>query len=355
MVFVTLFDSFYLDKGLVMYESLSTVSDDFMLYVVTLDDKCYEVLEDMGQDNLIPVALRDFESAELLKVKPQRTRAEYCWTCSSFAIAYVLDNYADECTYIDADLFFYEDPEQLLEEMWSNKCDVQIIEQRFDNRVLSRQMMKRSGKYCVEFNTFVNTSNSRKVLRWWQDKVIECCTVSADGKIFGDQKYLDDWMERFQSIHVIENMGAGIAPWNIANYELVSKKDGKINVRYKLDNQCASIVFYHFHNMTFIDSNKVNIEVYNRALSTSKELVEAIYYPYIRKIADKRSFLNKYYNIDYIVNESHPTSVASILKNFTIKEVIGKLRGYSLVGLLQYILYQKNHKHDIIDTTQING
>lgn len=354
MVFVTLFDSHYLDKGLVMYESLSNVSKNFTLYVVAFDDKCYEVLSDLGKDNLVPIALKDFETDELLRVKPQRTRAEYCWTCSSHAIAYVLDHFADQCTYIDADEFFYEDPQQLLDEMHGKECNVQIIEQRFDNRVLSRQMMKRSGKYCVEFNTFTNEQNSRSVLRWWQDRVIECCTVSADGKIFGDQKYLDDWTERFRGVHVIENVGAGVAPWNIASYELVNKDNGKINVKYKLTNQCASIVFYHFHNMSYVGPNKVNIEVYNRASSTSKELVEAIYYPYIRKIEEKRKFLSEHYKIDYSVKESHPTSVASMLKNFTIKEVLGKLRGYSLVGLLEFIWYQKNHKHDIIDTSQIN-
>lgn len=354
MIFVTLFDSFYLDKGLVMYESLAAITKDFKLFVIAFDEKCYDVLNDLRKDNLIPISRKDFENEELLAVRPHRTRAEYCWTCSSFAIAYILDNYADECTYIDADLFFYENPLSLLTEMKENGCDVQIIEQRFDNRVLSREMMKRSGKYCVEFNTFNNSENSRKILRWWQDRVIECCTVSADGKIFGDQKYLDDWPERFQSVHIIENLGAGIAPWNITNYEFISKTDEHITVKYKINNQCIPIVFYHFHNMSYIGENKVNIEVYNRAFSTSKKLVESIYYPYIKKIQDKRLFLNKHYGIDYTARESHPTSVFSILKSSELKNVLKKFKGYSLIGLLQFVLYQKNHKHDIIDITQID-
>ena len=354
MVFVTLFDSFYLDKGLVMYDSLVEVTSEFKLYVIAFDDRCYDVLKSMHKDNLIPVSMKDFESDELLQVKPYRTRAEYCWTCSSFAIAFILDQYEEMCTYIDADLFFYDDPIILLEEMKRSNCDVQIIEQRFDNRILSQQMMKRSGKYCVEFNTFTNSRNSRKILRWWENRVIECCTVSADGRIFGDQKYLDDWVERFQSVHVVENVGAGIAPWNITNYELIDKIDGKVAVRYKLNNQCVPLVFYHFHNVTYISAHKVNIEVYNRAWTTSKELVEAVYFPYIKKIEEKRCLLSTRYGINYSARESHPTSIISILKNSTVKEVLKKLKGYSFVGLLQFIVYQRNHKLDIIDTSQIN-
>jgi hypothetical protein len=353
VIFCTLFDSHYLDKGLVMYDSLSDVSDDFKLYVIAFDDKCYEVLIQLNKLNLIPIRMSDFESKELLSVKNDRTRGEYCWTCSSHAIAYVLDNYEDSCTYIDADMYFYEKPDQLYEEMIKSDCQVQIIEQRFDNRVLSRQMMKRSGKYCVEFNTFTNDVNSRKILRWWQDRVLECCTVSADGKIFGDQKYLDDWTERFKGVHVVENLGAGVAPWNITNYELISKEDDKTELLYSLTGDRVSLIFYHFHNMTFMDANRVNIEVFNRASSTSKELVWYIYYPYIKKIIEKRNWLSQKYQIDYSIKEKHPTSIASIIKDFSIKEVFGKLRGYNIIGLAQFVWYQKNHKYDIIDISKI--
>ena len=39
----------------------------------------------------------------------------------------------------------------------------------------------------------------------------------------GDQKYLDEWPDLYSSCHIIENMGAGIAPWNYCQYE-ISKK-----------------------------------------------------------------------------------------------------------------------------------
>ena len=70
MVFVTLFDSFYLDKGLVMYDSLVEVTSEFKLYVIAFDDQCYDVLKNIHKDNLIPISMKDFESDELHDALP---------------------------------------------------------------------------------------------------------------------------------------------------------------------------------------------------------------------------------------------------------------------------------------------
>ena len=118
MTLCTLFNVNYLDKGLALYESLENVSNNFVLYVLAMDDKCYEILSDLKLPHIIPIKLIDFENEDLLKVKPTRSIGEYCWTCSSNLIRYVIDTYKPEyCTYIDADLFFYSDPYQIIEEM----------------------------------------------------------------------------------------------------------------------------------------------------------------------------------------------------------------------------------------------
>lgn len=346
MILVTLFDSNYIDRGLVLYESLVRCTENFKLYIIALDDECYNILLNENRNKLIPIKMIDFENEELLSVKKNRTRSEYCWTCSSFAIAYILDHYEEECTYIDADMFFYKDPNIIYEEMINNGCDVQIIEHRFDNRIISKQMMKRAGRYCVEFNSFTNTENSRRVLRWWQNRVIESCSVEAKKNSFGDQKYLDDWKKRFVKVHVVENLGAGVAPWNIVNYELLRENDGLYDLLYKINKETCSLVFYHFHNLQFVSENMVDIEVYNRALRTSERLVNVIYLPYIKKIIKMRHYLEEKYNITFKVNERASTNIIKFLKNGG--SIFSKIYGYSLIGILEYLLYQKNRKKDFI-------
>lgn len=351
MVFCTLFDSNYLDRGLVLFESLKKNSSLFKLYVLAFDEKCYEILKELNEEYLIPVSLEEFETEELLTVKKERTRGEYCWTCSSHFIAYVLDNYEDMCTYIDADLYFYSDPKILFKEIKETECNIGIIEHRFDKRRLSQELQKNSGRYCVQFNTFTNEKNSREALRWWQDRCTECCTVSADGKVFGDQKYLDDWTERFNKVHVIENIGAGVAPWNITNYELVQcedKKPDNIQLRYLINGKVEKLVFYHFHCMQFLKGDMVNINVYNRANRTSEDLVNAIYKPYLKKIFEKRKWLEIQYGLDFSKQERKPIHLKSLLDKKIIKANYKKIRNYSFIALCQFVWYRKSGKKDII-------
>ena len=54
-IFCTLFDSNYLDKGLVLYDSMCKHMSQFKLYVFACDKKCYEILKVEKSNNLIPI------------------------------------------------------------------------------------------------------------------------------------------------------------------------------------------------------------------------------------------------------------------------------------------------------------
>ena len=101
-----------------MYESLSEHSSDFHLYVFAFDELTREILLQYKLDNVTVVSLDEFETPELKKVKQERSKAEYCWTCTSSTISYVLEKYGvADCTYVDSDLIFYSDPAVLIAEL----------------------------------------------------------------------------------------------------------------------------------------------------------------------------------------------------------------------------------------------
>ena len=78
------------------------------------------------------VSSDEFETDELKEVKKERSKAEYCWTCTPSVISYVLRKYdVPDCTYIDSDLFFYSDPAVLISELDQHNKNVLITEHRF--------------------------------------------------------------------------------------------------------------------------------------------------------------------------------------------------------------------------------
>jgi hypothetical protein len=275
LYFCTLFDSNYLSKGIAMYESLSKHCREFQLYIFAFDNNCYSILNKLKLPNVTVVLQSEFEDEYLLNVKFTRSRAEYCWTCSSSTIYYCINNFKlDHCTYIDADLFFYSDPAVLIEEM-GNK-DVLITEHDFSEEYIG---LEKNGKYCVQFMTFKNTENGLTVLKWWRNECIKWCYERLEDNKFGDQKYLDDWTVRFSGIHVLQNNGGGIAPWNIQQY-IVKYKDSKpFYSKHKKTHQTVWPVFFHFHNLVFYKNKSIKFTSNDFFLSA--KVKRFIYYPYI--------------------------------------------------------------------------
>lgn len=297
-ILCTLYNSLYLDKGLVLYDSLCESAKDFKLYVLCMDDKCYDVLEEIKKDNHIPIRLSDFEEGdtELLKAKGNRSVGEYCWTCSSSFIRYILKHYKEPvCTYIDADMYFYSDPQLLVDEMLSAGKSVLITPHRFPKN--KEHLADIVGKYCVEFNTFCNTPESLEVLEYWRNRCLECCSNLGDGVHWGDQKYLEELVQKFDCVNVCENKGAGVAPWNIIMYDMND----------------LPFIFYHFQSVKYVTRNIINTGVLTYP-GIKLDLVYHIYYKYLNDIERKKSYLELQYGISTFL-KSHPAEVETSLKN----------------------------------------
>ena len=69
LTFCTLFDSNYLDKGLVLYDSMKSVMENFKLYILAMDARCEEILNDLALEHAIVISLNEFEDEEMLEIK----------------------------------------------------------------------------------------------------------------------------------------------------------------------------------------------------------------------------------------------------------------------------------------------
>lgn len=318
--FCTLFDSYYLDKGIALYRSLESVSSDFTLYIFCFDEKSHDILRNLNFKHAVILHNSVFETPQLLELKKERSKAEYCWTCTSVAIEYVLRNYSVEsCTYIDADLYFYSDPQVLFDEINASKADVAIVEHRFKNDRYGRQLEERNGKYCVQFNYFRNNENGMKVLMWWKEQCFDWCYDIPDPDRMGDQKYLNHFTSLFTGVHELQHLGGGVAPWNLEQYSL-SRGDDRRIVMQTSAGETFPLVFYHFQNIRYMPGRRVNIKSQTR----DKQLKYTIYIPYLQEIENIRQLLIEKYEMSYevkgIVRSSNPV-VGFLQKHFAALKI----------------------------------
>ncbi|MDD6072225.1 MAG: hypothetical protein PUC12_15655 [Clostridiales bacterium] len=291
ITFCTLFDSYYLDKGLTLYRSLENCTENFKLYIFCFDDVSYNTLNELNLKHAIVIHHSEIEDEELLRLKEERSKAEYCWTCTPVIIEHVLKHYGEpNCTYIDADLYFFRDPQVLFDEIEDAKANVVITEHRFKNDWNGRRLCKRSGKYCVEFNYFDQSERAWQALTWWKQKCFEWCYHLYEPDRMGDQKYLEKFPELFQGVHELSHLGGGVAPWNLGQYKLERIEKGQPVLTDIKNGTEFPVVFYHFQNIRYLSENMVNVS----SGSHSKKTKDAIYRPYLKEIEYSRKELKKY-------------------------------------------------------------
>jgi len=290
-----------------MYESLSEYSAEFHLYIFSFDDLSERMLKKMNLPHVTVVSLEDFETEELKSVKKDRSKAEYCWTCTSSTISYVFRTFkVPECTYLDSDLLFFSDPSVLIEELDRDRKNVLMTEHRFS--FLPRLYEeKRGGRFCVQFLTFRNEASSLKVLDKWRNQCIEWCYSRYEDGKFGDQKYLDEWPTIYDNTHILKHQGGGVAPWNLDRYRFY-RENAKLNGIVRKTGEEFDLVFYHFQYVKFLENKTFDIGWYH----ISTFIKRLFYLPYLLKIEEIE---NRLENID---KDYH--KVVTVIKTDSFKD-----------------------------------
>jgi len=274
--FCTYFDRHYIVRALAMRESLRAHIPRFTLWALCLDDESYDRLTDLELPDVVAIRLGELESADagLAAAKATRSLVEYYFTCTPCLPLFLLERHREisQITYLDADLFFLNDPSPVFDEI--GRGSVGIIEHRFP-AALAR--LEKAGRYNVGWLTFRRDETGLACLRWWRARCLEACTdIASDGR-YADQKYLDEWPARFDGVVVIQHRGANVAPWNIANYRL-SGADGDLTV------DGEPLLFFHFHGLRDRGRGRYETGLGGYGVNVSRLMMREIYLPYINTL-----------------------------------------------------------------------
>lgn len=271
--FCTHFDINYMPHARCLHKSLTLVYPEAVLFMFCMDEQSYLTLKALNLTNVLLVPFIDLEESipGLYTAKENRSRIEYFYTCSPATCYYVFKTleYVNEITYLDADLYFYNNPEPIFTEL--GDASVGIIEHKFSffskrNRIY--------GNFNVGWITFRRDEAGFKCLEDWMNNCIEWCYQRLEENRYADQKYLDYWQRDYKGVYIIQHKGANLAIWNINNYKL-SKRNHQVFVDDEL------LLFYHFANLKQIDVSSFRTDLSRVFKRLTSVLKNDVYIPYI--------------------------------------------------------------------------
>lgn len=211
-----------------------------------MDEDTLKVLEKANLEHLSLISLKAIENDELFALKSSRTIAEYCWTLKPIVLLHIFDHYnnIDRLTYLDADLYFFDNPKAIYES--TPKAAVLLSKHDYIKEL--EAIENEVGRFNSGIISFRNNSYGRSCLYWWKEKCINWCFNTTVTGQFGDQKYLEDMPILFKNVSIIDVPGINIAPWNDSKFTFY-KKDGKLYIN---DNP---LIVYHYCGFRVWDKN----------------------------------------------------------------------------------------------------
>jgi hypothetical protein len=314
--FCTLFDSNYLLKGVVMLTSLVENCPSAHIFVLCMDARTHHILSELKLPGVELLELSEVEDADLLRVKPGRSIAEYCWTLSAALCWFVMQARLDvrTLTYLDADLMFFSDVEPIFQEI--GEASIAIIEHRFIPRL---SHLVAYGRFNVEWVSFVRNEVGIACLKKWRDQCIDWCFARLEDGKLGDQKYLDDWPKTYAAdVHIIQHKGAGVAPWNFSNYQYTKKDDTLFVDEVKL-------IFYHFHQFQLLRGGRF---YYMSDLYAGDSILPTmIYEAYVKRLEQMLTHVRQF-DGDFSagIRSSHKVQLRRLVQRFLPSSLKGFIR-----------------------------
>jgi hypothetical protein len=246
----------------------------FHLWVLALDEYTAGYLAALRLKNMTIVPLHRLEGVTpvLQEAKFTREWIEYIWTIKGFWMMYILaeDHGLQSLTYLDGDNFFFGNPQPVFDECADHP--IGIIPHNFAGDYAGYGI--EVGHYNAGFVYMARNALGIGCIKEWADKCLEWCywkpgTDSQGHNLYVDQAYLDLWPAQW-SAHPIEHLGAGLAPWNQANYSYSITTSAKIEAAGKFEGNAFFVenfplLWFHFHkglNHGFKLTKPINDYVY---------------------------------------------------------------------------------------------
>ena len=242
--FTTLSDYNYLPLGLSLYESLKkSCMEDFVLYYLCLDEKTYDKISEIGNSKIFPISLQKLmsENDDLSEYKKVEYR-EFVWMLASYFTYYILiTKKPKSISYIDADIYLYDDIQIMYDEIGDNSVGI------IRHRHIPEDSNTIDGRYNVGIVYFKNDVIGRHCLDWWHDAVFY--KKYPNLATCYDQKYLEAFSMMYpNNICVADKSFAHSAPWHHRLYDW-SNLDEKNTIIWEGKEQ--KLLFNHFSRISF--------------------------------------------------------------------------------------------------------
>ncbi len=249
------FDKNYIIKALALYESALLFVPNPKFWFLCMDKEALEMVACLKLNGVEAREVSDIGDLELLAVRDTRSIGEFAMSSKAAWLRYILNNgnlsEEDMLIFIDADILFYSSAESVIEKCRSNGS-ITITHHKFSKD------KEPNGEIAGQYNSglifFRPDLTSRTCIEEWRKQCIDWCYLYLDNGRHGDQRYLNDWPQKYPSVYILPDKGVNVGTWSIKRFDISLDKTS----HFQIDED--PLVCYHFHGLKiYLQNGKVKM------------------------------------------------------------------------------------------------
>lgn len=181
------------------------------------------------------------ETSRLKKYSKDKKR----WASKPFLLLHLLNHGYDAVIYVDNDIYFYNSPDFLFEQL--KKRSVLLTPHYYPADPTNNQIWLEANFRVGLYNAgFIGVSQKGKeAMQWWGNCCLYNVKKAYSRGLFDDQKYLDLMPVLFDDVEILKHRGCNVAGWNIETSVRSLNHKGELML-----NNTWPLIFIHFNYYT---------------------------------------------------------------------------------------------------------
>lgn len=222
----------YLDRALVLRESLARHHPDWPLVLILVDE--------VPRDRKLRSLLDTFDEvipADELGIPDYRRWlfthdvVEACTAVKGAALSLLLQRTADAVVYLDPDMAVLSPMAGATDGLRQGSVVLtphQLTPETDNWAVVDNEVTSlRTGTYNFGFLGVRNDDEGHRFAEWWAARLRDFCRDDPDLGLFTDQKWGDLVPVFFPSTHICRDAGMNVASWNLLRRPITLSRDGQ--------------------------------------------------------------------------------------------------------------------------------
>lgn len=195
--------------------------------------------------NIRSLSLADLKGELVDKLKAKYSGDRLRWACKPLLLLHLLSEGYDRVIYVDNDIFFFNSPQFLFDEL--NESSILLTPHWYLADPTRKQYWLEATFRIGLYNAgFIGVSaGAESALQWWGQCCLYNVKKSAWRGLFDDQKYLDLLPVLFNDVKVLKHKGCNVASWNVDLCGRTLDAEGKVIL-----DGIWPLVFIHFNGYT---------------------------------------------------------------------------------------------------------